>query len=222
MQRLCSGKFHDNYNLSVKSGIGVDNLASHDISFSFIVLSQALPLFYKPTLLSLLFFMLWSIFFIFGAASLAYSITHVLVHKFKTKHRNAAIFVSGFGFLLGLMFIIKPGFYIMDIAGHFAYYNVLIAVFLEVLAIGWFFDSEKISNHINQYSILKIGKLWRLLVRYLIPLILILLLLFQIKSDISANYNNYPLWALLVFGAGTVIAPLVIAFLMPRRILDRK
>ena len=208
--------------LSVKSGIGVDKLASHDISFSFTVLPQALPFFYKPTLLSILFFMLLSIFFIFGAASLAYSISHVLVHKFKTKHRNAAVFVSGFGFLLGLLFIIKPGFYIMDIASHFVYYNILIAILLETVAIGWFFESEKISSYINQNSILKVGALWGFLIRYLIPLILALLLFFQIKSDISANYNNYPLGALLVFGVSIVIVPIIIAFLMPRRILDRR
>jgi len=208
--------------LSMNNGIGVDKLASNDFSFPFTVLAQALPLFYKPTLLSILFFALLSIFFIFGAAALAYAITHVLVHKFKTKHRNAAIFVSGFGFLLGLLFIIKPGFYIMDIAGHFIYYNILIAILLEAAAVGWFFESEKISSYINQNSALKVGVLWGFFIRYIIPLILALLLLFQIKSDISANYSSYPLWALLVFGVGTVIVPIVIAFLMPRRILDRK
>ena len=206
--------------LSMKQGSGL--LVFSDFNSSFTVLAQAIPFFYKPTLLSVLFFIFLSIFFIFGAASLAYAISHVLVHKFKTKRVNAAIFVAGFGFLFGLLFIIKPGFYIMDIVSHFVYYNILIAILLEVLAIGWFFDSEKISNHINQYSILKIGNMWRFFIRYLIPLILLLLIFYQAKSDSLLNYGNYPFIYVLIFGTGIVIMPLVIAFLMPRRILDRR
>ena len=205
--------------LSMKQGSGL--LAFSDFDSSFTILTQALPFFYRPTLLSILFFIFLSIFFIFGAASLAYAISHVLVHKFKTKRVNAAIFVAGFGFLFGLLFIINPGFYIMDIVSHFVYYNILIAILLEVLAIGWFFDSENISNHINQYSILKIGYMWRFFIRYLIPLILLLLIFYQAKSDFLLNYGNYPFVYVLIFGVGVVIVPLVIAFLMPRKILDR-
>lgn len=208
--------------LSSKVGIGLDKLVFSDFGFPFKILAQALPFFYKPILLSLLFFIFLSMFFIFGASALAYSITHVLVHKFNTKHRNAAVFVAGFGFLFGLLFVINPGFYIMDIVSHFVIYNILIAVFLEALAIGWFFESEKISAFINQNSVLKIGKLWRFIIKYLTPLILLLLIFFQLKTDYLLNYNNYPLWALLVFGVGIVVIPIIAAFLMPRRILDRK
>lgn len=208
--------------LSVKNNIGLDALVFSDYSYFFTTLTQALPFFYNPTLLSLLFFALFAIFFIFGTSSLAYSISHVLVHKFKTKHANAAIFVAGFGFLFGLFFVIKPGFYIMDIVSHFVIYNILIAVFLEVLAIGWFFDIDKIADYINQNSAVKTGKLWRFIIKYLTPLILLLLIFFQLKTDYLLNYNNYPLWAILVFGAGTVVLPVVAAFFMPRKILDRR
>src|SRR3989344_386917 len=208
--------------LEMKNNVNLDGLIFSDYSSFFTTLTQALPFFYKPTLLSLLFFALFTIFFIFGASSLAYSISHVLVHKFNTKHRNAAVFVAGFGFLFGLLFIIKPGFYIMEIVSHFVIYSILIAVLLEVLAVGWFFESEKISAFINQNSALKIGKLWRLAIRYLTPIILFLLIFFQLKSDYLLNYNNYPLWAILVFGIGIVAVPVIAAFLMPRRILDRR
>ena len=208
--------------LSMKQNMGLDALTSADFNFPFITLAQALPFFYKPTLLSILFFIFLAVLFVFGAAALAYSISHVLVHKFRTKRVNAAIFVSGFGFLFGLLFIINPGFYIMDIVSHFVYYNILIAILLEVIAIGWFFESEKMSNYINQYSILKIGLLWRFFIRYLIPLIILALLFIQIKSDFTLNYNNYHLIYNLIFGVGIVVVPIVIAFLMPRRILDRR
>ncbi len=208
--------------LSLKQDIGLDKLALSDFSSEFTTLAQVLPLFYKPTLLSLLFFIFLSIFFIFGTASLAYSIAHVLVHKFKTKRVNAAIFVAGFGFLFGLLFIIKPGFYIMDIVSHFVYYNILIAVLLETIAVGWFFESERLTYFINQHSTLKIGAAWRFFIRYLIPIIILILLFIQIKSDFLLNYNNYPLIYNLIFGVGIIIIPLVIAFLMPRRILDRR
>lgn len=186
-----------------------------------VALTQALPFFYKPVLSSMLFFIFLSIFFLLGACALAYSIAHVLVHKFNAKQIHASILVCGAGFLFGLTFAAGPGFYIMDIMIHFIYYNILLALLLECVAVGWFFDSEKISSFINQYSAVKLGKPWRFMVRFIVPLILIALIIFQLKSDLL-GFNNYPLWALTAFGAGIVAAPLVIAFLLPQRILDRR
>ncbi len=208
--------------LSIKQGSAIDALVSLNFSYPFRVLAQALPFFGNPVLISILFFAFLSIFFIFITASLAYSVTNVLVHKLNTKHVNVAIITAGFGFLFGLLFVLRPGFYIMDIVSHFIYYNILIAILLEVLAVGWFLDSEKISDFINQKSVLKIGGVWRFIIRYLAPLILLLLLFFQIKSDYMLDYGNYPLWALVVFGIGTIAVPLFAAFLMPQKLLDRR
>lgn len=208
--------------LSAKQGIGMGKLAPSDFGSVFTILAQALPFFHRPTLISILFFAFFSIFVLFGAVALAYSISHVLVHKFKTGHVNAAIIVSCIGFLSGLAFIIKPGFYIMDIAMHFIVYNVLIALLLEAIAVGWLFDSERLAQFISQNSILKIGTLWRFLIRYAVPLILLLLLFIRIKSDYLLDYNNYPWWSILIFGVGVVVAPLIVAFLLPQRILDRR
>ena len=214
--------------LSVKNNVGLSNLAFSDFSSFFTVLAQALPFFYKPTLASLMFFLLFSAFLVFATASLGYAISHVLVHKFKTKHRNAAVFVAGFGFLFGLLFVIKPGLYIMNIMMHFFYYNVLIAILLEVIAIGWFFEIDRIADFINRNSFLRLGRLCKLTVRYIVPLVLLWLLYFQVRSDllvnygIFVNYSKYPSWALGVFGIGVVVIPIIAAFFMPRRILDRR
>ena len=208
--------------LSLKEGIGLDSTAFPGFHFQFSVLAQAFPLFYRPTLLSILFFVFLAAIFLLGTASLAYSVSHLLVHKFKTRHFNAAVIVAGFGFLLGFLFIIKPGFYIMEIVSHFVYYNILIAAFLECLAVGWFFDSEKISEFINHHSFLKIGSIWRFFIRYFVPLVLIALLAIQIKSDYLLKFKGYPIWAVLVFGTGSVAVPIIAAFLLPRKILDRR
>ena len=207
--------------LAMKNGAGLSNVVFSDFGSEFTVLAQAFPFFYKPTLLSMLFFVFIGIFFVFGTASLAYSITYLLVNKFRTKHFNAAVFVSGLGFLLGLLFIISPGFYIMGIVNHFIYYNVIIGILLEVIAIGWFFDSWKIAHFISQNSSIKIGASWRIFIRYFAPLILLLLLFLRIKSDLL-TYNNYPFAYVMIFGIGIVVFPIVIAFLMPQKIFDRQ
>lgn len=207
--------------LSMKHGIGLEKLVSAAPDYQFTTLVQAFGFFNRPTLASILFFMFLSIFFLFGIASLAYSITHVLVHKFRTRHVNAAIIAAGFGFLLGFLFIIRPGFYIMDIISHFIFYNMLIAILLECIAIGWFFESEKLAAYINQNSILKIGKLWRFFIRYLVPSIIAVLLFMHLKSDIF-HYSKYPFSYVLIFGMGIVAIPLAAAFFMPQKILDRK
>ena len=210
--------------LGFLNGKGLINasLTFNNYGSLFITLTQALPFFYKPTLFSMLFYIFLSIFFLLGASALAYSIAHILVHKFNARQIHASILVCGIGFLFGLLFIIKPGFYIMDIMIHFIYYNILLVLLLESVAVGWFFDSEKISAFINQFSAVKLGKLWRFMIRFIVPLILMALITFQLKSDLFGRYGNYPLWALIAFGVGVVAVPLVIAFLLPQKIFDRR
>lgn len=203
------------------------SLIAETIDFSnygdlIVVFSQALPFLYKPTMLSILFFALLSLFFLLAVCAFAYSAAHVLVHKFNAKHLHASILVCGFGFFIGLPFIIKPGFYIMDIVHHFIYYNIMIALLLEAISIGWFFNSEKLSSYLDQYSSLKLGKLWRFFIRYIVPAALLVLIGFQLKADLFSRYHGYPAWALLSFGLGIVALPLIVSFLLPQRILDRR
>ena len=208
--------------VSLRQDIGVQGMAPSGLAYQFTTLAQGLAYLHMPVLISLLFFTLLSIILLMGVSSLAYSITHIFVHKFKTKHVNAAIIVAGFGFLFGLLFIIGPGFRIMDIVSHFAYYNILIALFLETIAIGWFFETQKIADFINKNSLLKIGILWKFMIRYVIPFVLLLLILFRLKSDYLLNYSGDGWQYNLIFGVGIVAVPLIIAFLMPQKILDRK
>ena len=208
--------------LGARQSIGAAGMSSSDYGFPFIILAQALPFFYKPALLSILFFAMLSILLLFGASSLAYSLVHVLSEKLSTKRRNAAIVVAGLGFLSGLLFVIKPGLYIMEIVSHFVIYNILLAILLESVAVGWFYNSEKLSGFVNKNSIIKIGGVWRFFIRFVIPVIVIVLISLQIKSDFRLDYNGYPLWAILSFGIGTIAIPIAIAFLLPDKILDRK
>ena len=208
--------------LGARQNIGIEGLSSSDYGFPFIVLAQALPFFYKPALLSILFFTMFSMLLLFGASSLAYSLVHILSEKLSTKRRNAAIVVSGFGFLGGLLFVIKPGLYIMEIMSHFVVYNILLAILFECVALGWFYNSEKLNGFVNKNSIIKIGELWRFFIRFAVPLIVIVIIALQIKSDFRLDYHGYPLWAIVSFGIGTIAVPMVIAFLLPEKILDRK
>ncbi len=208
--------------LSLKNGVAVEALVSSNYSSTFTVLANAFPLLPKSSVISLLFFVFLILFFILGTSSLAYAISHVLVHKFNTKHINVSILVCGLGFLGGLVFATKPGIYLMDIVSHFSSYNILLVILLECIAIGWFFDSEKMASFINSNSKIKIGVVWRFLIRFIVPLVVIFFIILQLKSDLMSSYNNYPLWVLLSFGLGTVAVPIVAAFLMPEKIFDRR
>jgi len=207
--------------LSLKQQTEISTLAFYNSRNIFTTLAQALPFFYRPTLLSMLFFAFMSLFFVFGAASLAYSLVHLLSQKLNSKKRNAAILVCGLGFLAGIVFATRPGYFMMDLVLHFIYYNILLAILLEALAVGWFYDAGKISEYINQNSNVKLGGMWKLAVKYAVPLVIIFLLALQLRADILNGYGNYSRLAMLAFGAGTVAVPVIIAFLLPQKILDK-
>ena len=54
------------------------------------------------------------------------------------------------------------------------------------------------------------------------PIAVLLAIFFQAMSDYRLDYKGYPLWAILSFGIGVVVIPIVIAFLLPEKILDRR
>ena len=68
---------------------------------------------------------------------------------------------------------------------------------MEAIAIGWLYGTEKLRKYINDVSSIKIGKWWSISIKYVTPIVLIILLATTVHRDIKTPYENYPQWALL-------------------------
>lgn len=112
--------------------------------------------------------------------------------------QKALIGTCGFGVIGGLLFTTGGGLYWLDIIDHFLNDFGLIAVgVLECFIIGHMLGAEKIMDHANKTSELKIGMGWYYSVKYLTPMILGAIIFVKL-TEISEGYGDYPAWALWV------------------------
>ena len=133
------------------------------------------------------------------------------------KREHIALVVCILGLLAGLIFATNSGLYFLDIIDHFINSYALIAVgILECIAVGWVFGAEKLRAYVNKVSEIKIGKWWSYSIKYIIPIVLSTIVALQLKAEFIENYGGYPDWAIAT-GWVAVLAPVVIAFLVPQK-----
>lgn len=169
------------------------------------------------SLFGVIFFLVLVIAGISSGISLIESFACSLTDKFYFKRKNAVSALCIIGFLGSIIFTTNAGILILDIVDHFiTNYGLVIGGIMECLLIGWIFKTDKLRNHINEISEKKISIFWNYLIRYLTPLILILLLLHTIKTDLETNYGGYNSKSIISFGVCWIILAIILSIIFSK------
>jgi len=135
----------------------------------------------------------------------------------KIRRESLSFWICLIGFLMGVIYTTGAGLYFLDIVDHFVTNIAILTVgILECIMIGWIYGTERLRAYINSVSNFQIGKWWDICIKYITPLILLGLLIFQIYTEFTTPYEGYPTWALAV-GWIMVVVPLILAFLIPQK-----
>ncbi|HEC70015.1 MAG TPA: sodium-dependent transporter, partial [Candidatus Omnitrophica bacterium] len=122
------------------------------------------------------------------------------------------------GFLGSIIFTTQAGLLWLDIADHFlTHYGLVIGAILECLLVGWFYRTQRLREHINNVSSLKINRCWDFSVRLLIPLVLIIILINSLIKEFSSPYGGYPVLSLILIGRDWLIFTLFLALIVAGR-----
>ena len=161
-----------------------------------------------PQFFGILFFVMLLTLAVDSAFSLVEAVASAVQDKWNIKHRTALLSVGGISFIFGLIFVTGAGLLWLDIVDHFMEHFGLIAVVLvECIVLGWFYKTDKLKNHLNRVSTIKIGNWWIWFIKIVIPAILLYLLISQFVNEIKIPYEGYPQKALIL--AGWLIAILL-------------
>ena len=102
------------------------------------------------------------------------------------------------------------GLHWLDIVDKFVNgYGLIVVGLVECIVIGWIIGPQKIRDHVNGLSEIKVGKWFDFCVKYLTPAALIFILVFNLIIDIKEPYGGYPQWALNVGWAMVILLPIV-------------
>lgn len=186
--------------MTVTQGVGIEEVATAGPGLAFVVFPQALSLMPAAWIFAVLFFLTLLMLGIDSAFSLVEAVNTVIGDKYHNLKRGTiAFWVCTVSFFLGIIFVTGAGLYFLDIVDHFVtnFGLVLVGIF-ESIAIGWIFGAENMRQFINRNSKHKIGKWWNVAIKFVIPIVLIVLFIIQLVNDIRDPYEGYSRGALMI------------------------
>jgi NSS family neurotransmitter:Na+ symporter len=210
--------------MSMQQNIPLDKLAASGPKLAFIVFPEVLSLIPGAPIFAALFFLMLLTLGIDSAFSLVEAVTTVVSDQYpQLRREDVALYVCVFGFLSGVVFTTAAGLYYLDIVDHFiTNYGLVFVGLLEALAVGWVYGAEKLRNYINEVSEIKIGRWWNAAIRWIIPVLLVVLLITSLARDIKTPYENYPESIVFFLGWGMLALVLVISYLLAHFSRPRK
>jgi NSS family neurotransmitter:Na+ symporter len=209
--------------MATSTGVDISEVAKSGPGLAFVVFPKALSLMPWAGFFSVLFFITLLSLGIDSAFSLVEAVNASLKDRFpKLSLAKISFFTCLTAFLLGILFVTDAGLYYLDIVDHFiTYYGLVIVGLAEVIIIGWVYKAEKMRKFINSVSKVKIGIWFDILIKYIIPIVLILILGDNLVNEFEKNYEGYPDWALRI-GWGVILFQIIAGLFFSFRGADKK
>ena len=193
------------------------------LSLSFFAIPQGIAAFpVGVKLFGFAFFLLLVMAGVTSAISLVEGMASAVIDKTGTTRATALAMVAVPGvvgsIITTLPFIVDPslggngtvGLNFLDILDHWAFsYSLLTVGLIECVLLGWVFGADKLRAFVNEHAKLKLGAWFEVLIKYVIPVILFTVIVWNLYLDLFGGplYGSaYPLGPVSWF---PVVIPLV-------------
>jgi NSS family neurotransmitter:Na+ symporter len=205
--------------MSVTQGVPISEVATSGIGLAFEVFPTAIKLLpggpAVVTTIGVIFFLTLLTLGIDSAFSLVESNITAFVDKFKWDKRKVTLWVIVVLGIVSLLFTTEGGLYWLDIIDHYINnYGLVLGGILEAIVIGWYYYPEKLRSYVNSVSEYRIGKWWNTMIKYIVPIILTIFLIYNFIGDITKPYGDYALRYQWLGGWGMLIALLIVVTLL--------
>ncbi|MFY9113846.1 MAG: sodium-dependent transporter, partial [Dethiobacteria bacterium] len=154
--------------MAAQQGAAVADVAgSGGIGLAFIVFPQVINLLPAASFFGVLFFLLLITLAIDSQFSLVEGCIGAVMDKWNLSRKIAVPIVTLPGFLIGLIFVTNGGLHWLDIVDKFVNsYGLIVVGLVECIALGWVIGPEKIRQHINGLSEIRVGKWFDFCIKY--------------------------------------------------------
>jgi NSS family neurotransmitter:Na+ symporter len=169
------------------------------ISMIFFVVPEGITRF--PVMVKFFGFLFFTLLLVAGLTSSVSGVEGTilsLIDKFGLSRRRSIILVFIIGLAGSILFalprVIDPnlefdgtlGFTLIDFFDHWAFsYGLLIVGLLELILLGWLCDIDKLITFINEAARIKLGTRFKVLVRYILPLVILLILIMGVVDEVK-------------------------------------
>lgn len=121
------------------------------------------------------------------------------------------------GFAGGLPFVTGAGLYWLDVVDHWvAYYSIAALIVLTMLVFGRSALLRELADRVGG-PVVKFFGVWRVLVKYFLPLVLVVVFGVKLVKEFGTPYGEYPWSVLLLGGWGMLVCSVLLSLLLTRR-----
>jgi NSS family neurotransmitter:Na+ symporter len=202
--------------LGVTKGLPIELVVKSGPTLAFVVFPEAISkLPFLQELFGVLFFLALTIAGLSSGVSIIEALTSAVLDKFQISRKLVVSLLCGIGFLGSLVFMTGAGLYWLDIVDHFLnQYGLVLAGLLECLFVGYLLKAGVLRLHINEVSQHKLKRGWDVMIKYLTPVILLVMLVRSFVEELLKGYGGYSTSALVSIGASWLLATFVAAVLL--------
>lgn len=195
---------------STMGGVGMlDNISASGIATAFIIYPQAIvsltSVGWFNALFGVIFYLMLVTLAIDSAFSIVEGVSTSLADKFHTDHKKMTRWVCCVAAVISLLYATRAGLAWLDIVDNWTnQVNLILIGVLECIAVGWCFSTDKVVKEINRNAgkYQMSAKLFHISIKYVSPLLLILLFCWNMYSlfVVNGGVYGYALWAELLGG----------------------
>jgi NSS family neurotransmitter:Na+ symporter len=191
--------------LAQAMGVSVPDVTKSGFGLAFITYPTAIGLLpFIPAFFGILFFLLLLTLGIDSAFSQIEPFVAGFTDKWGFSKKLVLPVVCLGGFLIGIIFTTRGGYYWLDIVDFInSSFGLTLVGFLECIVIGYIHKAQKMREYINEVSDFHVGKWWDICIMIITPVILGVSLILSVVTLVQKGYGGYPAWAMVV---GVIIA----------------
>lgn len=169
-------------------------------------------------ILGVMFFFCLIIAGISSSISMVESFASAAMDKYKVPREKMVSRICIIGFVCSMLFATKAGVHLLDIVDHFVgSYGIALIGLVEVIVLGYIYKTERMRAEVNEYSDIRVGKWWDVLVKYVTPVLLGYMTIDNIVNEFKAPYGGYPVSALIVFGWTVAIGIFIMGLYLSKK-----
>lgn len=199
--------------LAVASGTQVSEVAgTGGVGLAFIAFPQIINS--LPGLNSLFGVLFFGALFIAGltsAVSILEGCLAAVREKFRLSRTAAVNWVTGLAAVVSLLYVTRGGLFYLDTVDHFINnFGIVVCGLGEVVLIAWVArELNTMQDHLNATSYFRAGWWWKGSLLVVTPLLLGSMTVYNLWTEVTTRYEDYPLSGLLVVGWGAVVLAIV-------------
>ena len=203
-------------------GVPVPEAAKHGFGLAFVVYPTAIATLgsiWGP-IVGVAFFVTLLSLGIDSAFSLVEGVLTGVYDRVKINRKLLTFLFCLFGFLLGLVFCTKGGFWWLDVVDNWmSNYGLPVVGLLQCIVVGWLYRTGELKKYLNEVSEIKVRAWWTICIRVITPIALLIIIGLNLVNEIRSPYGggSYPRWATMIGGWCIIGLITVVAALLARK-----